>query len=79
VTSLMASMVTADGRCNLSGRQLAIHRDGATEKIRLHDASAVVDILIDRFGINVADTGERRSLEARIDEVDAATAERNIT
>jgi arylamine N-acetyltransferase len=79
VTSLVASMVTADGRCNLSGRQLAIHRDGATEKIRLDDASAVVDILIDRFGINVADTGERRSLEARIDEVDAATAERNIT
>jgi arylamine N-acetyltransferase len=79
VTSLMVSMVTADGRCNLSGRHLAIHRNGATEKIRLDDASAVVDMLIDRFGINVADAGEREALEARIDEVDAATAAHHIT
>ena len=69
VTSLIASLVTADGRCNLSGRNLAIHRGGATEKVRLDDASAVVDTLIDRFGINVADAGERKVLEARIDEV----------
>jgi arylamine N-acetyltransferase len=79
VTNLMASMVTADARCNLSGRNLAIHRGGATEKIRLDDASAVVDVLIDRFGINVADAAEREVLEARIDEVDAATAARHIT
>jgi len=69
VTSLMASLVTADGRCNLSGRNLAIHRGGATEKVRLDDGSAVVDTLTDRFGINVADAGERKVLEARIDEV----------
>jgi len=69
VSSLMASLVTADGRCNLSGRNLAIHRGGATEKVRLDDASAVVDTLTDRFGINVADAGERKVLEARIDEV----------
>ena len=69
VSSLMASLVTADGRCNLSGRNLAIHRGGATEKVRLDDGSAVVDTLSDRFGINVADAGERRVLEARIDEV----------
>ena len=69
VTSLIASVVTADGRCNLSGRNLAIHRGGATEKVRLDDASAVVDTLTDRFGINVADAGERKVLEARIDEV----------
>src|ERR1700722_11613870 len=69
VTSLIASLVTADGRCNLSGRNLAIHRGGATEKVRLDDASAVVDTLTDRFGINVADAGERKVLEARIDEV----------
>lgn len=69
LTSLMASVVTADGRCNLSGRTLAIHRGGATEKIRLDDASAVVDTLIERFSINVADAGERKALEARIDEV----------
>jgi arylamine N-acetyltransferase len=69
VTSLIASLVTADGRCNLSGRNLAIHRGGATEKVRLDDASAVVDTLTDRFGINVADAAERKVLEARIDEV----------
>jgi arylamine N-acetyltransferase len=69
VTSLIASEVTADGRCNLSGRNLAIHRGGATEKVRLDDASAVVDTLTDRFGINVAEAGERKVLEARIDEV----------
>jgi arylamine N-acetyltransferase len=69
VTGLLVSMVTADARYNLSGRHLAIHRDGATEKIRLDDASAVVDVLIDRFGINVSDAGERKVLEARIDEI----------
>ena len=31
--------------------------------------SAVVDTLTDRFGINVAEAGERKVLEARIDEV----------
>jgi arylamine N-acetyltransferase len=72
VTSLMVSLVTAEGRCNLSGRNLAIHRGGATEKIHLEDASAVVDALIERFGINVADVGERKALEARIDEVDTS-------
>ena len=66
VTNLMVSLVTADGRCNLSGRHLSIHRDGRTEKTELRDAAAVVDALADRFGINVADTGERAALEARI-------------
>jgi arylamine N-acetyltransferase len=69
VTSLMVSLVTAEGRCNLSGRNLAIHRGGATEKIQFENASAVVDALTDLFGINVADAGERTMLEARIDEV----------
>jgi arylamine N-acetyltransferase len=69
VNNLMTSLVTADGRCNLSDRHLSIHRDGKTEKIVLPDAAAVVDTLIDRFGINVADTGERSALEARIDEL----------
>jgi arylamine N-acetyltransferase len=61
--------VTADGRCNLSDRHLSIHDGGKTEKIVLPDAAAVVDTLTDRFGINVADTGERLALEARIDEL----------
>jgi arylamine N-acetyltransferase len=79
VTSLMASVVTADGRYNLSGRNLAFHHDGTTEKIRLDDAAAVVDTLADRFGINMADAGERSVLEARIDEVDASGGRRHIT
>jgi arylamine N-acetyltransferase len=69
VTGLMASLVTADGRCNLAGRHLSIHGAAGSEKIELPDAAAVVDTLIDRFGINVADTGDRSVLEARIDKV----------
>jgi arylamine N-acetyltransferase len=69
VTNLMASQVMADGRCNLADRRLSIHRGGASEKIVLPDAAAVVDTLIERFGINVADTGDRSLLEARIDKL----------
>lgn len=69
VTDLIASLVTADGRCNLSGRHLAIHGRGGTKKVELPDAAAIVDTLTDRFGINVADTGERAALEARLAEV----------
>ena len=67
VTTLMASLVTADGRCNLSGRHLSVHGGGGTQKFELPDAATVVDVLGDRFGINLADTGERSALEARID------------
>jgi hypothetical protein len=35
--------------------------------------------LADRFGINMADAGERSVLEARIDEVDASGGRRHIT
>jgi arylamine N-acetyltransferase len=74
VTSLMVARVTDDARMNLAGRNLTIHRADASEKIRLADAAAVVDTLSDRFGINVGDLGERRALEARIDQVlDALT------
>ncbi|AGC64748.1 arylamine N-acetyltransferase Nat [Mycobacterium liflandii 128FXT] len=69
VTGLMAATVADDARWNLMGRNLAIHRRGGTEKILLEDAAAVVDTLGDRFGINVADVGERGRLEARIDKV----------
>ena len=68
VVGLTAALVTDDARWNLSGRNLAIHREGGTEKILLDDAAAVVDTLIERFGINVADVGERGALEARIEE-----------
>jgi len=73
VTSLMVSLIVADGRCNLDGRDLAYHRDGDTEKVRLDDATSVVDALTERFGINVADAGERGVLEARIDGLVQAT------
>jgi len=71
VTSLMAVLVTDDARWNLSGRDLAIHRADGSEKIRLADAAAVVETLSGRFGINVADLGDRSALEARIDAVSA--------
>jgi arylamine N-acetyltransferase len=69
VTNLMAALVTDDARWNLAGRNLAIHRADGSEKLRLHEAAAVVDALNDRFGINVADVGERGVLEARIDKI----------
>ncbi|WAJ44809.1 arylamine N-acetyltransferase [Mycobacterium sp. Aquia_216] len=69
VTGLMVALVSDGARINLSGRNLAIHRDGGTEKIVLDDAAAVVDALRGRFGINVDDVGERVQLEARIDSI----------
>lgn len=69
VTGLTAARVTEDARLNLAGRNLSIHRAGGSEKLRLPDAAAVVDTLSDRFGINVADLGERAAVEARIDKV----------
>lgn len=72
VTGLMAARVTGDARVNLAGRKLSIHRADGSEVVHLRDAGAVVDALGDRFGINVADTGERGALEARIDAILAA-------
>jgi arylamine N-acetyltransferase len=69
VGSLTTARVIDDARLNLAGRNLAIHRADASEKIRLDDAAAVVNTLTDRFGINVADLGERSALEARIDKI----------
>ncbi|MCV7400228.1 arylamine N-acetyltransferase [Mycobacterium fragae] len=69
VTGLTAALVTADERWNLAGRNLAVHRRGESEKIRLDDAASVIATLNDRFGINTADVGERSALEARLDEV----------
>jgi len=66
VTSLMVSLMTAEGRLNLGGRELSFHGGGITEKTRFDDASAVVDTIAERFGVNVADAGDRTVLEARI-------------
>ncbi len=55
-----AAVITDDARWNLSGRDSPhLPRAGGTEKIRLADAAAVAYTLSERFGINVADIGER--------------------
>ena len=69
VRGLTAAIVTDDARVNLAGRHLAVHRADGSEKVRLDDAATVVDTLRGRFGINVADLGERGALETRIDRV----------
>jgi arylamine N-acetyltransferase len=69
VTGLMVALVTDDARVSLAGRNLAIHRADASEKLRLDDAAAVVDALTGRFGIDVARLGGRGPLEARVAQV----------
>lgn len=59
VTGLTASLITADARWNLRGRNLAVHhRSGDTERIRLDNASQVLDVLMNRFGIDVGGIGD---------------------
>jgi arylamine N-acetyltransferase len=59
VTSLMASVVTDEARWNLNGRHLAVHhRDGRSERHELVNASGVLDVLMNRFGIDVGGLGD---------------------
>ena len=53
----------------MRGRNLAVHRSGETEQIRFDTAADVLDALTNRFGIDVADLGDRADVEARISEV----------
>ncbi|OBB95476.1 arylamine N-acetyltransferase [Mycobacterium sp. 852002-40037_SCH5390672] len=69
VTTLTVALTTDDARYNLAGRNLTIHRAEGSEKIRLDDASAVLDVLNERFGIDVAGMGDRSALEARVAQV----------
>ena len=69
VTGLTAAVVTDDARWNMRGRHLAVHRDGKTEQITLDTAADVLTALTDRFGIDVADLGDRVDVESRITEV----------
>jgi arylamine N-acetyltransferase len=69
VTGLTAALVTDNVRWNLRGRHLAIHRAENTERIRFETASDVLDALTDRFGIDMADLGDRADVEARVNEV----------
>jgi arylamine N-acetyltransferase len=68
VTGLTAAIVTDDARYNLRGRNLAIHRAEATERIRFDTAAQVLDALTNLFGIDLGDLADR-DLEARITEV----------
>jgi arylamine N-acetyltransferase len=69
VTGLTAALVTDDARWNMRGRHLAIHRADGTEKIRFDTAAEVLDVLTDRFGIDIADLGDRSDVEARVNDV----------
>jgi arylamine N-acetyltransferase len=69
VVGLSAALVTDDARWNLRGRNLAMHRNGQTERIRFDDAAQVLDALTARFGIDLTDLGDRTDLEARVNEV----------
>ncbi|CPR11164.1 arylamine N-acetyltransferase [Mycobacterium bohemicum DSM 44277] len=69
VTGLMVAIVTDDARVNLAGRNLVVHRAHGTEKVRLDDANGVVGALSDRFGVDVADLGDRAELAARLDPI----------
>jgi len=69
VTGLTAAIVTDEGRVNLAGRHLTVHRAAGSEKIDLPDAAAVADALSGRFGVNVADLGGRAALEAGLGRV----------
>lgn len=66
VRGLTAALVTDDARWNLRGNRLAVHRAGGSEKVRLDGAAEVLQVLEGRFGINVADLGDRADVEARI-------------
>ncbi|MET0454027.1 MAG: arylamine N-acetyltransferase [Mycobacterium sp.] len=69
VTGLTAAMVTDDARWNLRGRNLAIHRDGSTEKIRFDTAAEVMVALDETFGIDLSDVADPEVAEARITQV----------
>jgi arylamine N-acetyltransferase len=68
VVGLTAALITDDARYNLRGRNLAIHRGGATERIRFDTAAQVLDALTGRFGIDLGDV-DRSVLAARVHDV----------
>jgi arylamine N-acetyltransferase len=67
VVGLSASLITPDARWNLRGRNLTVHHlDGPSERTRLDNATQVLDVLMNRFGIDVGGIGD---VHARITEV----------
>lgn len=69
VTGLSAALVTDDARYNLRGRNFAIHRKDGSEKIRLETAAEVLDVLTERFAIDLDDLGDRSVVETRVAQV----------
>lgn len=66
VTGLTAALVTDDARWNLRGRNLAVHSHGETERTRFDTAAQVIDVLTNRFGIDVSGLDD---VEGRVAEV----------
>ncbi|MGH3640182.1 MAG: arylamine N-acetyltransferase family protein [Mycobacterium sp.] len=69
VTGMTVALITEDARWNLRGRNLAIHRDGVTEKVRFDTAAQVVDALTGTFGIDLTDIADRDVVQARLAQV----------
>lgn len=69
VVGLSAALVTDDARWNLRGRHLAVHRADGTKRTRLDSAAEVLDVLTDRFGVDLSDLGDRADVEARVSQV----------
>ncbi|MBI3223964.1 MAG: arylamine N-acetyltransferase [Mycolicibacterium cosmeticum] len=66
VVGLSVALVTDSARWNLRGRNLAIHGNGSTEKVRLASAADVLEQLTGRFGIDLDGLGD---VEARVSQV----------
>ncbi len=67
VVGLSASKIIDGARWNLRGRHLAIHRPGTpTERVRFENASQVLSLLMNTFGLDVGGIGD---VHARITEV----------
>ena len=69
VVGLSVALVTDGERWNLRGRNLAVHRADGTEKTRFDTAAQVLEVLADRFGIDLTDLGDRSDVQARVAQV----------
>ena len=69
VVGLSVALVTDDERWNLRGRNLAVHRAAGTEKTTFDTAAQVLEVLADRFGIDLSDLGDPANVEARVAQV----------
>ena len=67
VQGLRAALIADDARWNLRGRVLTVHRRaGGSERTELGSASAVVDLLTGRFGIDITGLADVEAHVARV-------------